>query len=139
MTPGPGPQTPPATPARSASAARHRGSGSARGSSTGRPVSSRKIVVTMKKMTSSQPTCCSRLGSSRHSSTAVPLFTPTRIARGDMEITFDYGPEGNRFKANVVKPNVWDAALERAFAMVPDEGPGILVFCSALNLLLFSD
>ncbi|MBN1451575.1 MAG: hypothetical protein JW963_11215 [Anaerolineales bacterium] len=47
-------------------------------------------------------------------------------------------PAGNRFKANVVKPNVWDAALERACIMVPDEGLGILVFCSALNLLLFS-
>ena len=45
---------------------------------------------------------------------------------------------GNRFKANVVKPRVWDAALERACAMVPDEGPGILIFASALNLLLFS-
>ena len=47
-------------------------------------------------------------------------------------------PVGNRIKANVVKPDVWDAALERACAMVPDEGPGVLVFCSALNLLLFS-
>ncbi|MBN2470300.1 MAG: hypothetical protein JXN59_06195 [Anaerolineae bacterium] len=47
-------------------------------------------------------------------------------------------PVANRFSANVVKPAVWDAALARACAMVPDEGPGILVFCSALNLLLFS-
>ena len=47
-------------------------------------------------------------------------------------------PSGNRFKANVVKPQVWDLALERAAAMVPDEGPGILVFASAINLLLFS-
>jgi len=46
--------------------------------------------------------------------------------------------EGNRFKANVVKPAVWDAALDRACALVPGEGPGTLVFCSALNLLLFS-
>ncbi len=47
-------------------------------------------------------------------------------------------PEGNRFRANVVKPDIWDAALERAAGMVPDEGPGILVFGSAINLLLFS-
>ncbi len=47
-------------------------------------------------------------------------------------------PVGNRFQANVVKPAVWDAALDRACAMLPDEGPGILVFASALNLLLFS-
>ena len=47
-------------------------------------------------------------------------------------------PEGNRFKANVVKPKVWDRAVERAITMVPDEGPGILFFVSALNLLLFS-
>ena len=47
-------------------------------------------------------------------------------------------PVGNHFSANVVKPQVWDSALERAYSMVPDEGPGILVFVSALNLLLFS-
>jgi len=47
-------------------------------------------------------------------------------------------PTGNRFRANVVKPQIWDAAIERASAMVPDEGPGILIFSSALNLLLFS-
>jgi KaiC/GvpD/RAD55 family RecA-like ATPase len=46
--------------------------------------------------------------------------------------------EGNRFKANVVKPAVWDAAIERACAMVPGDGPGTLIFSSALNLLLFS-
>ena len=45
---------------------------------------------------------------------------------------------GNHFKANLVKPEVWDAALERACGMVPALGPGILVFASALNLLLFS-
>ncbi len=47
-------------------------------------------------------------------------------------------PMGNRFKANVVKPHVWDAAIKQACALVPDEGPGILIFVSALNLLLFS-
>ena len=47
-------------------------------------------------------------------------------------------PTDNRFKANVVKPMVWDMALERASAMVPGESPGILIFASALTLLLFS-
>ena len=46
--------------------------------------------------------------------------------------------DGNKFKANVVKPDVWDAAIEQACQMVPEEGPGILLFASALNLLLFS-
>jgi KaiC/GvpD/RAD55 family RecA-like ATPase len=47
-------------------------------------------------------------------------------------------PAGNVFKANLVKPDIWDAAIEKACGMVPDEGPGIMVFGSALNLLLFS-
>jgi KaiC/GvpD/RAD55 family RecA-like ATPase len=47
-------------------------------------------------------------------------------------------PVHNHFKANVVKPQVWSAAIERACTMVPNEGPGILIFVSALNLLLFS-
>ena len=47
-------------------------------------------------------------------------------------------PVRNRFQANVVKPDVWDAAIQRACSMVPNEGPGILIFSSALNLLLFS-
>lgn len=46
--------------------------------------------------------------------------------------------EGNHFKANLVKPDVWDAALEQAIGMVKGDGPGVLVFGSALNLLLFS-
>ncbi|MBN1834464.1 MAG: hypothetical protein JW820_01370 [Spirochaetales bacterium] len=41
-------------------------------------------------------------------------------------------------KANLVIPDVWDTAIEQACSAVPDEGPGILVFGSALNLLLFS-
>ncbi|MGM0531131.1 MAG: hypothetical protein ACQER7_07250 [Bacteroidota bacterium] len=41
-------------------------------------------------------------------------------------------------KANMVKPEVWDEAIERAEKMVKHNGPGILVFGSALNLLLFS-
>jgi KaiC/GvpD/RAD55 family RecA-like ATPase len=44
----------------------------------------------------------------------------------------------NRIKANVAKPEVWDTALEHACSIVPDEGPGILIFGTALNLLLFS-
>jgi len=47
-------------------------------------------------------------------------------------------PEGNVISANLVKPDVWDAAVEMARGLVPDDGPGILVFGSALNLLLFS-
>ncbi len=43
-----------------------------------------------------------------------------------------------KIKANLIKPEVWDTALERACSRVPDEGPGILVLGSALNLLLFS-
>jgi KaiC/GvpD/RAD55 family RecA-like ATPase len=63
-----------------------------------------------------------------------------RIAFIELDATLeDLTPvEGNWFKANVVKPQIWDAALERACAMVPEEGPGILIFASALNLLFFS-
>ncbi|MBN1227362.1 MAG: hypothetical protein JXA79_10250 [Deltaproteobacteria bacterium] len=46
-------------------------------------------------------------------------------------------PEGNEFKANLVKPAIWDAAIDKACTMVPDEDPGIMVFGSALNLLFF--
>lgn len=42
------------------------------------------------------------------------------------------------FKANVVLPDIWDAALEQACTNLPNNGPGILIFASALNLLLFS-
>lgn len=41
-------------------------------------------------------------------------------------------------KANMVKPKVWDETIEQAEKMVKQDGPGILVFGSALNLLLFS-
>lgn len=43
-----------------------------------------------------------------------------------------------RIRANLVKPGIWDQALEIAAASVPADGPGLLVFGSALNLLLFS-
>jgi KaiC/GvpD/RAD55 family RecA-like ATPase len=63
-----------------------------------------------------------------------------RIAFIELDATLEgmTEPAGNHFKANVVKPQVWEAAIERACAMVPDGGPGILIFVSALNLLLFS-
>ncbi|MBN2563764.1 MAG: hypothetical protein JXQ75_22835 [Phycisphaerae bacterium] len=54
----------------------------------------------------------------------------------ELEDTQLTGP--HHLKANVVKPDTWDAAIERSRALVPDEGPGILFFGSALNLLLFS-
>jgi KaiC/GvpD/RAD55 family RecA-like ATPase len=41
-------------------------------------------------------------------------------------------------KANLVIPDIWDGAIEQACSLVPNESPGILVFGSALNLLLFS-
>ena len=47
-------------------------------------------------------------------------------------------PVGNGFKANLVKADVWTDAIEQACDLVPDVGPGVLVFGSALNLLLFS-
>ena len=46
--------------------------------------------------------------------------------------------KGRSVKANVVKPEIWDEAVHYACGTVPNEGPGILVFGSALNLLLFS-
>lgn len=42
------------------------------------------------------------------------------------------------YQANVAIPEVWDKTLERACAALPGEGPGILIFATALNLLLFS-
>ncbi len=41
-------------------------------------------------------------------------------------------------RANLVKPHVWDEAIARAAADLPEAGPGILIVGSALNLLLFS-
>jgi len=63
-----------------------------------------------------------------------------RVAFIELDVSMEEmtPPIGNQFKANVVKPVIWDAALERACSMVPDEGPGILIFGTALNLLLFS-
>ncbi len=44
----------------------------------------------------------------------------------------------NHLKANVVIPENWNNAIDSALKMVPHEGPGVLLFASALNLLLFS-
>lgn len=47
--------------------------------------------------------------------------------------------EGNNIiRANLVKPEVWDKALHIAKEKLPGKGPGVLIFGSALNLLLFS-
>jgi len=51
----------------------------------------------------------------------------------DMEILSQ-----NRIRGNLVKPLVWAEALDTAISSVPRDGPGVLVFGSALNLLLFS-
>ena len=63
-----------------------------------------------------------------------------RVAFIELDATLEdmSPPSGNRFKANVVKPKVWDMAVDLACGMVPGSGPGILIFSSALNLLLFS-
>lgn len=44
----------------------------------------------------------------------------------------------HHIRANLVIPSVWRDSLRRARRMVPQEGPGVLLFGSALNLLLFS-
>lgn len=47
--------------------------------------------------------------------------------------------EGNNIiRANLVKPEVWDKALSIAKEKLPGKGPGVLIFGSAFNLLLFS-
>lgn len=63
-----------------------------------------------------------------------------KVAFIELDATLDgmTEPVGNRFKANVVIPSVWDQALQKACSMVPNEGPGIMIFASAINLLLFS-
>ena len=46
--------------------------------------------------------------------------------------------ENNIIRANLVKPEIWDEALNTAVAKLHHEEPGILIFGSALNILLFS-
>jgi KaiC/GvpD/RAD55 family RecA-like ATPase len=77
------------------------------------------------------------------------IKTLTQLDLGDYQaqmafISLDVSLDGiqeagkNHLKANVVKPENWNNAIETALKMVPNEGPGVLLFVSALNLLLFS-
>ncbi|MDY6846094.1 MAG: ATPase domain-containing protein [Chloroflexota bacterium] len=63
-----------------------------------------------------------------------------QIAFISLDVSLDgiQGAGKNHLKANVVKPENWNNAIETALKMVPNEGPGVLLFGSALNLLLFS-
>lgn len=45
---------------------------------------------------------------------------------------------GDTIRANLVKPEVWDRSIEEASNLIEESKLGILVFGSALNLLLFS-
>ncbi|MBN1447331.1 MAG: hypothetical protein JXA28_05320 [Bacteroidetes bacterium] len=60
-------------------------------------------------------------------------FVELDISREDVALT-----GLNHFKANLVRPELWDETIEMVCSSLPNEGPGILVFGSALNLLLFS-
>ena len=51
--------------------------------------------------------------------------------------TIEQSDEGT-IKANLLKPEVWDEALDNASKMLEDTDIGTMVFASALNLLLFS-
>jgi len=68
----------------------------------------------------------------------------SRIAFVELDTTIDdLGPVvGNRFTANVVYPRVFREAVQRgsdiASRGAPPDGPGVMVFASALNLLMFS-
>lgn len=91
----------------------------------------------------------------------IPLQYPTtdfvrismkKIYNIDMEdykdkiayIQFDPNIDGiekikeNIVKANLLKPDIWDRSLEEAEKLLKDSDLGIMVFASALNLLLFS-
>lgn len=46
--------------------------------------------------------------------------------------------EGHHVRGNLVNPSTWREALRTARDLLPGEGPGTLLFGSALNLLLFS-
>ncbi|MBN2424967.1 MAG: hypothetical protein JXR46_11545 [Calditrichaceae bacterium] len=46
--------------------------------------------------------------------------------------------EDNIIKANIVKPEVWNEAVEKADSMIEKGNIGTMVFGSALNLLIFS-
>lgn len=61
------------------------------------------------------------------------VFIELDMSRQDMLIS-----TANHFKANLVMPGIWDSVIDQACSLVPNQEPGILVFGSALNLLLFS-
>lgn len=44
----------------------------------------------------------------------------------------------NNIKANIAKPEIWDETIKTAERMIEKGGPGIMIFGSALNLLLLS-
>lgn len=60
-------------------------------------------------------------------------FIELDVRREGMELT-----DTNHIRANLVKPEIWDKAIEEACSLVKQDGPGLLIFGSALNLLLFS-
>jgi hypothetical protein len=68
----------------------------------------------------------------------------SRLAFVELDTTIDgLGPTtGNRFAANVVYPEVLRDAVARgadiASSGAPADGPGVMLFASALNLLMFS-
>lgn len=63
-----------------------------------------------------------------------------RVAFLELDATMDGLEEiaPRHIRGNLVKPPVWREALDTAVASLPGNGPGVLVFGSALNLLLFS-
>jgi KaiC/GvpD/RAD55 family RecA-like ATPase len=65
---------------------------------------------------------------------------PLRAVFLSLDLTLDgmAEPEGNIIRANLAKPDVWESAIERACEMLSAEGLDVMVFGSALNLLLFS-
>jgi len=62
----------------------------------------------------------------------------TKFIQLDVEISGYKKMNSEVINANLVKPDVWDKVLDIASKDLPNEGPGILIFGSALNLLLFS-
>lgn len=56
----------------------------------------------------------------------------------DVEIPGYETVSKNLIKANMVKPEIWESVLQLAIKSLPQEDPGILIYASALNLLLFS-
>ncbi len=63
-----------------------------------------------------------------------------KVAYIQFDPTIDYMERlsENTFKANLLKPEVWDESIRTANKIVKDSEPGTMIFGSALNLLLFS-